>query len=198
MARKGWVRNSEWVRQPHVKNGEPASLWWYRRPDRHKVIDAYIAQCSRGRALPENFKEQIVQWLQDLSRIQPVKGHPRDFRHWSIPAYALAHGMEKATLMKRIREMERIAKELFPDAVPIGRKMRQLTDREKREIRAKYLSGTDAKVLAEEYEIAPFVVGILCREERAIRAAQREAERAAGAPAQDVPAEPKPEGDEFY
>ncbi len=186
MARK-FIRDHDWQRQPHVKNGPPVSLWWHRRPapDRHLVIDAYIDRCKLGRKhkdgpLPEDFKDDLIQWLAELSRLQNKKawGQPRTLRYWSIPSYALAHEMEPAALMKRLRELEKIARQKFPDSVPSSRKVRApLTEKEIQRIRQQYLAGVDAKKLADEFRITPSHVGRLCREEKAIRAAEREKAR---------------------
>ena len=152
-------------------------MWWFRRPDRHRVIDAYIDQCKRGRALPERFKDDLVQWLEDLSHLQNKKawGQPRTYRHWSVPAYALAHGMKSGALMKRIREMEKIAKQLMPDSVPASRKTRgPLTEEDKQQIRKLYLGGVDAKELAQQFRIPASRVGHICRQEKTLRQAERE------------------------
>ena len=78
--------------------------------------------------------------------------------------------------MKRLRKMEEIAKRMFPDSVPPRRKDRApLTEKEIEEIRKAYLDGTDAKELAARFGIGAAHVGRLCREEKAIRAAKREA-----------------------
>src|SRR5579864_3468366 len=169
MPRKRWIRDKEWRQQPHIKEGPPASLWWYRRPDRHLVIASYIAQCKKGRALPENLKDDIRQWLDDLSNLQNKGewGKPRTFRYWDIPSYARAHDLEPPTLMKRLREMDKIAKRMFPDSIPPSRKDRvPLTEKEVKEIKKAYLDGTDAKELAVRFDITAARVGQLCREEK--------------------------------
>jgi hypothetical protein len=173
---KKWIRTREWQRQPHAKE-PPASLWWYAYPDRQLVIKAYVAQCSRGRALPGKFKDELEIWLNQLSRSQNKApwGHPRTYRYWTIPAYALANGLEQATLMKRLRELEKIARQEFPDRVPYSRKKRSpLAEIEIQEIKARYLSGVDAKDLADEFSITASQVGRICREEKAIRSKERE------------------------
>lgn len=192
MPKAKFIRDKEWQRQPHVKDGTPPSLWWYRRPDRHLVINAYIAQCKKGRTLPEGFKETLVQWLDDLSQLQNKKiwGKPRTHRYWDIPSYARANDVEPPALMKRLREMEKIAKKMFPDSVPSGRKQRApLTAEEKDEIRRQYLEGVDAKELAQIFRIPPSHVGLICIKEKAIRAAQR-AKSENGAP-QSTPDTPQ-------
>ena len=195
---RNWVRGPEWERQPHVKDGPPPCLWWYAQPDRRRVIDAYINQCKRGRTLPDDFKDDLVMWLDDLSRIQNKKpwGQPRTSRYWSVPAYARAHKMEPAALMKRLREMEKLAAQLFSDSIPSSRKPRpQLTDSEKQKIRQRYLDGEDCKALAEEFRIPAAHVGLICREEKATRDAERLRQMDAhhaptGAPATGDPVEP--------
>jgi len=175
-----WVRDDEWQRQPHVKDGPPPSLWWYRRPDRHSVINAYIARYGRGRTVPETFKETLVRVLEDLGRIHNKKewGQPRTLRFWSVPAYALAHEMKKATLMKWLREMETVAKELFADSIPSARKQRTLNEMDKHAIRQRFLEGQDIKLIAEEFRIPSARVGQICTKEKVIRRAQRERESA--------------------
>lgn len=163
------------MRQPHVKEGPPDSLWWYSRPDRRRVVDEYIDQYSRGRKLPNGFKDDLLLWLDDLSRKQKVSGTTRTYRHWSIPAYELADGFKKGTLMKRLRELEKVAKKLFPDSVPYSRKLRtRLTEEEIKEIRELYEAGTDAKDIAPKFRVAPSKVGYLCRDLKAIRTTERE------------------------
>lgn len=177
MPKKRWIRDKEWQRQPHVKEGPPASLWWYRRPDRDLVIAAYLDRYKQGSALPEDFRDSIGQWLDALSNLQNKKawGRPKDFRYWDIPSYARAHDLEPPTLMKRLREMEKIAMQMFPDSVPPSRKQSaSLIEKELKEIRQAYLDGTDAKELAVRFGITAAHVGRICREEKAIRAAKRE------------------------
>jgi hypothetical protein len=161
------------------------------------VIDAYLERAARGRALPEDFKHKLVQWLGELSRLQNKKewGQPRTYRYWSIPAYALAHKLKKASLMKRLRELEKVARQKFPDAVPSFRKARPpLTEKEIQEIRAQYLVGEDAKKLAEQFRLAPSHVGRLCREERRIRKAKWE-ESLAKAEGEQVANVPQPQAE---
>lgn len=174
MPRK-WIRDDEWKRQPHVKDGPPPSMWWYARPDRLSVINAYINRYSKGKAIAEGFKEKLVETLADLNRIHNKAewGQPRTKRYWSIPAYALAHKMKRATLMKWLRELEAVAREQFPDSVPTSRKQRTLTDADKQRIRQRYLAGEDCKRLADEFRIPPAHVGLLCRDEKAQRDAER-------------------------
>jgi hypothetical protein len=192
MARK-WIRNSAWKRQPHVKDGPPPSLWWFRRPDRHRIIDAYINQCKRGRALPEGFKDDLVKCLQDLSKYQNLKdwGKARTYRYWSAPAYALAHPpLKSAALMKRLRELEKIAIQLFRDDVPASRKPRApLTEEEIQEIQKRCLDGDNIKDLAQEFRVTASKVGHLCREQKAIRNAARQKAESETAPTSPPPDE---------
>lgn len=188
------VSSAKYKKMPHVEDGPPPSLWWYRRqpdpswaddtpmPESQCVIDTYIRQCSRGRTLPAGFEKNLVRWLQDLSR--PEKISPRRKRYWSIPAYALAHKLYSERckpssrtkgFCKRFRELERIAIHLFPTRVPPGKEPRPpLTEDEKQALRQEYLAGVDAKELAEKFRIAASHVGRLCREQKAMRAAERE------------------------
>jgi len=188
---KKWIRNRDWARQPHVKENAPSSLWWFRRPDRHRVVDAYLVRYSRGRALPDGFKDDVLRWLSDLNSLQNKKawGQPKTFRYWSVPAYAVASGMKPAALMKRLRELEKVAKQLFPDSVPSSRKQRSsLNENEQQEIRKQYLAGEDARELAKKFRITPSQVGHLCRKERAIRDAERE-EAQSATPGNAAPAD---------
>ncbi len=129
--------------------------------------------------------------MADLSKLQNKKrwGQPRTYRYWSAPAYALDNGfVEPATLMKYLRELENVAKQLFPDSVPSSRRARPpLTDDEKREIRKRYLAGEDAKALAKDFRIPPSHVGLLCVKEKDIRAAAREQAQASVDNAQPIP-----------
>jgi len=85
------------------KMGPPPSLWRFLRPD-HSV--------------------------QSVAEFESV-GRPRTFRYWSTPSYGLAHGLQAATLMKRMREMEKMARRLLADSVPSSRKRRPLLTRKK-------------------------------------------------------------------
>ncbi len=85
------------------KMGPPPSLWRFLRPD-HSV--------------------------QSVAEFESV-GRPRTFRYWSTPSYGLTHGLQAATLMKRMREMEKMARRLFADSVPSSRKRRPLLTRKK-------------------------------------------------------------------
>jgi hypothetical protein len=75
--------------------------------------------------------------------------------------------------MKWLREMEAVAKQLFPDSVPSARKTRTVTEADKEQIRQRYLAGEDCKKLAEEFRIPAVRVALLCRGEKAQRNAER-------------------------
>lgn len=183
MGRK-FIRNSKWRRTPHA-DGRPVSLWWYRSmtsppfddtPTQNslKVIDAYLNQYAHGRALPHDFRKQLLKWLQDLNR--PVKISPKRKRYWTIPAYELAHGINPKTLCKRMRELEKIAKGLLPDRVPAYREERgPITENEKAEMRREIFD-KDIKAIAEKYKITPARVGQICRAEIALQRSARQAE----------------------
>ncbi len=168
---------------PHSET-RAESLWWYAcqpveewaddRPtsDTERVIQAYVKQCRRGRALPLNFEAHLRSWLQELSRPQRVS--PRRKRYWTIPAYALAHKLHTKTFCKRLRELERNAKRLLPGLVPGYRKRAPLTEEEKHVIRARFKATGDFHAVASEFGIGAFRVGQLCRAEKAEMVAERD------------------------
>jgi hypothetical protein len=178
------VTNREYDRLPH-STVLPPSLWWYRRrqdpawaddvpsEESQSVIDAYLRQCARGRALPLDFEETVRRWLQDLTRQE--KATERRTRFWTLPAYALKNGINPKTMCKRLREMEKIAKQLLPHRVPPSRNSAPLTEEVKQEIRQRYLaSGGNPHTVATEMNVDAFRVGQICRREKAELADERE------------------------
>jgi hypothetical protein len=170
---------------PHV-DWTPTSLWWYRAGADHspteqsqRVIDAYLEQCARGRALPKGFKDDLHCWLRELTR--PQKISPRRKKFWSLPAYALEHKLSKGAFLKRFREMEKIAARLYPDRVPQDKIRKPMLDKQKQKIVRRYLEvarGHDPnypndvhrntiRILAEELDIPSFRIGQICRAARA-------------------------------
>jgi hypothetical protein len=169
------VSKREYVRMPHA-DGWPESLWWFvhDRADAKPVIDSYLSRYTRGAKLPDGFRDELITCLQDLSQIQNLKawGKPRTKRYWTIPNYARAHGLQPFTLMKRLRELEKIAKGMFPDrAAGYGRIREPLTEDEKAAIRLKYYEGVDVADIAKNFRIAEGYVGRLCRAERSLKRA---------------------------
>jgi hypothetical protein len=133
------------------------------------VVDAYLKQYSQGRTVVEGFREEILRCLHDLGNGLYLKawGRPRTWRYWSIPSYAATHGIKGHTLMKRLRELEKVAINLFPDSIPSDRLPRKpLSTQEIDELRGMYSRGISAKEIALSYSIAPSKVGLLCRDLR--------------------------------
>jgi hypothetical protein len=178
----------EFERAPHNNDGPPPSIWWSRlpAPKRQQVLATYISQCARGGVkLPASFKDDLAQWLQELSRVQSLKeyGKARTTRYWDLPTYARAHGMPPHTFMKRFRELEKIATKLFPDSVPSSRKPRApLTEEEIQEIQKRCLDGDNIKDLAKEFRVTASKVGHLCRKQKAVRYAARQKAESETAP----------------
>jgi len=186
---KTWVPARQYSRMPHG-DGRAPSLWWYVRqpdptladdtpmPESQCVMDTYLRRCARGRTLPKGFEDNLRRWLQDLSREVNLKeyGKPRTKRFWTIPAYAFANKLHSKTFCKRLRELEKIAKKLFPHRVPPGRVSVVLSEEKKQAIRQRVLEGTDIRAVATEFGIPPFRVGQLCSEEKATVLAKREEE----------------------
>lgn len=196
------------MRRPH-KDARPDGLWWYRSTtnppfddtptnDSLAVIDLYLHQCSRGRKLPDGFRDQLLGWLQDLNR--PVRISSRRERYWTIPAYELAHKINPKTLCKRMRELEKIAKRIFPGRAPSYRNRPPLTDEQKQEIRKLYDEDPNAdaaQCIAAQFQTTPARVGQICRDIRARKTAQREAARQAEADAASPPVSFDPEEQSF-
>jgi hypothetical protein len=163
---------------PHA-DGVPDSLWWYahNRADARAVIDAYLMRYARGAKVSEGFRDELTTWLGDLTRKQNLApwGKPRTKRFWTIPNYARAHKLQPFTLMKRLRELEKIAKEMYPDrAAGRGRVRANLTPAEISDIRLKYREGVNVEDIAQEFRISEGHVGQLCREERKRKLVERE------------------------
>ena len=173
------VSRRKYDRMPHAES-RVKSLWWYvcrsaddePTSDTERVIQAYVTQCGRGRAIPVDFEADLRSCLQELSLPQRIS--PRRRRYWTIPAYALAHRIHTRTLCKRFRELEKIAKNLFPERVPQHRNHAPLTEEQKAAIRARFKEIRDFQAVASEFGIEAFRVGQLCRAEKAELIAQRE------------------------
>jgi hypothetical protein len=166
---------------PHAESW-PESLWWYvHYPGERKiVIDSYLAKYARGKKIPEDFHDELTTCLKDLSHIQNLKewGKPRTNLYWTIPTYARAHRLNPFTLMKRLREMEKIAKEMYPArAEGRGRRIDPLTESEKAAIRRKCLKGENIKDIAQKHNLTPAHVGQICRTEKQLRWDKQKAER---------------------
>jgi hypothetical protein len=161
-----------YARMPHVDGGPPRSLWWCGTAERrNKVIAAYLAEYTKkGAKLPKDFKENILVWIDDLTREQNLKQwrKPKTKKFWDLKSYARANGIEPYTFCKWFREMEKQAKELFPDRVPSYRVRRALSEETKEAIRARFLVLKDCTAVAHEFDIEPFRVGQLCVWEKAM------------------------------
>lgn len=176
-----WIRDSARMLRPHAKERAPG-LWWYQRDDRQRVIDAYLDRRKRRRKpghclLAQDFRNHLSTWLEDLNLCQNLKawGDPYTWRYWTVPAYALANRIEKGVLIRHLRELEELAKAMFPEDVPNSRRLRaRLTEDDIRKIRQLYLEGTAARAIATRFRIPSSRVGQLCREQKAIRTAERE------------------------
>jgi hypothetical protein len=183
--RPNWIPQRKYNCTPHASD-PAASLWWYRLQEskREQVIATYIKQCSRGRALPEGFRDDLEMWLRELNTEQRIA--PRTRRFWTIPSYAAANRMHSKTFCKRFRELEKIAKRLFSDDVPVGRVTVALTEEKVGAIRARFgelVDDLDAfSKIAQEFGIDPFRVGQLCRDLKAQAITGREKAAAAAKP----------------
>jgi hypothetical protein len=181
------VRTGVWLRMPHSEDGPPPSLWWYSSLSDSSVqhiIDTYLKRCSRGRVLPPDLEEELSWWLEELSREHKLTRYdmPGTARYWTIPAYALKHGFKRSGFLKRFRELENIAKRLFPDHVPTERVREPLSEERKSAIRKRFLEVRDFKKVADEFGIEPFRVGQLCREEKKKLNEEREKSESTAAP----------------
>jgi len=191
MARWLGVSEREYGRMPHAAN-RLASLWWFEgygplgsiltpKKEARQVIDAYLRQCVRGRTLSAGFEDELLMWLSDLYQPQNLArwGRPRTRRYWTLPAYAEAHGIAKGGFLKRFREMENIARELFPDRAVWHPKPLPLTEQDKERMRTRfreivyerrdYVDPIAAAIagVAEEFQVPHFRVGQVCRAEKA-------------------------------
>jgi len=175
---KRFVRNDKWRKQPHSK-GAPGGLWWYRRPDRQRVISAYLARAAKGKKLAPGFEEELKSWLHELANDHNMHewGRPRTRRFWDIPSFARHLGpkvIKPHTLMKIVRELENVAKLLFPKDVPASRQKKEISDEALAALKAEVAAGVEIRLLAAKYDIKAFRIGQLCPDEIKKAPAERE------------------------
>lgn len=158
-----------------------AGLWWFTRlepAERDAVISAYIKQYSRGRSLPEEFREDLETWLRELSARVPGRLR-HTCKYWTLPGYAQHVRVSAPTLMKRCRRLEQIAMELYPEKIEPSRdplRVDAIIAFQLEIIRERYKECGDATVVAREFDIEPWRVGQLCKDLKDAAKAGREAE----------------------
>ena len=167
------VKKRDYVQMPHAESW-PESLWWFVHypADRRAVIDAYLEKYAHGKKIPEGFRDELTTCLKELSQIQSLQAwrKPRTRRYWTIPAYARDRGLKRYTLMKWLRELEKIAKEKYPDrAEAYGRRCKPITERDKEAMRQKCCEGDDIKDIARQFRINPAHAAKICRAEMTLR-----------------------------
>lgn len=173
---------------PHAESW-PESLWWYEKKQGtewsafepsargQQVIDAYITRYAHGvAAVPDDFRQQLICWLHELKREQNLKQwrKPKTKRYWTIPDYARANGIQPHTLMKRLRELENVAKEMFPElAKHYGRRIEPVSETEKEDIIREYWKDMDIKAIAKKHGLNPGHVGRICADHKEMKRAVR-------------------------
>ena len=175
LPRDKFIHAGEWAvqRKPHARF-YPSGLWWYRSLSREEsacVRQAYLQQ--RGardvKIRPRDFPEKLELWLSDLTTNQVTVGRPQ---YWTLKGYALAHKINPQTFMAWFRRMEAVAKRLYPERVPPGRRDKPpLSDDKIRMIRNEYLATGKVLKIARRHQIDPWRVGQICRAEKQSRIA---------------------------
>lgn len=142
------------------------------------MIRAYLQQRGKrgSKKVPSNFHEKLELWLSELTTNQGTKWKGL---YWTLKGYALANKISLHPFMAWFRTLEEVAKKMYPDRVPVGRRDKSLTEEIIQAIRADYLQAdyTDRKAvekIAAKYGIEKFRVGQLCRKEKQIRNAEWE------------------------
>jgi hypothetical protein len=142
------------------------------------VCRALEIQALAG-TVPPDFPANLCRWLTDLRQKAPGRKKYK-LRYWTLEGYAHTHGIklkQRPPFYAWLRTLEKVAKELYPHRVPQGRSAPPLSEEQKQIIRAEYLETGNAGEIAARHQIEPFLVGQLCRKEKAQREAQREARR---------------------
>lgn len=142
---------------------------------------------ARDGAVPSNFPENLERWLHEL-----IEPDLRTGRYWTLPGYALAHQIKPHPFCAWFRRMEKVAKELYPDRMPLGRADNPPTEETIQSIRAEYLQTGDAKKIAAKYfgsEDESWRVGQLCRKEKQERSERMQAEQRAASASESATSE---------
>ena len=175
MPKKKWIDHEEWARQrePHASS-YPGGLWWWRAlspEERPLVLEEYLRQRGRRglkKAGPD-FDAKLESWIWELTLPAKERGKKR---YWTLKSYALANRIPLHPFMAWFRKLEEVAKKLYPNRVPEGRRDRPpLSEKEIQDIREEYLNASYSnrnavKEIAARHNIAPFMVGRLCRKEK--------------------------------
>ena len=157
------------------------------------IDDRWAAVCRaleiqpHAKSVPANFPANLCRWLDDLTQIAPdipqlwLPGKPRPkkkrkkLQYWTLEGYAATHGIKLPPFYAWWRALEKVAKELYPHRIPPGRIKQPLSEEQKQIIRAEYLETGNAREIAARHQIAPFLVGQICKKEKAQLDSQRAA-----------------------
>jgi len=189
LPRRKFIPHEEWARQrkPHAPEAPPG-LWWYRSlaPEEvASVLRSYLrARGARGaKKAPPDFGKKLEHWLSELIAAQ---GTGKSVSYWTLKSYALAHKIKPHPFMAWFRTLEEVAKELYPDRVPPGRRDKPLSDDEIQAIRAEYLETGEVHEIAARHEIPAWRIGQICRKEKEQRHAEWEKARKTDQPGETV------------
>jgi len=183
MARRRFIPRDKWKRVPHAAS-HSEGLWWCQfewddlAPDSRKVVDRYLGRAARARKNVNGFADQLLLCLKDLTTKQRIS--PRKSTYWTVDAYARHKGVKVSTLCSRLRKLEKIAIEMFPDRLPEFRKrrLRELTLDEIWDIQFGFYEHGDFNIIAQKFGIPKWRVGQLVKDEKAMRSYNRFAEMA--------------------
>ena len=175
MPRSKFIAPSEWAvqRKPHAPS-YPTGLWWYRSLSLEEsacVRREYLQErgVRNAKIFPRDFPERLELWLLELTTNQITEGRPQ---FWTLKGYALAHNINPNTFVAWFRKLEGVAKKLYPDRVPPGRRDKPpLTDDKIRIIREEYIATGKILQIARRHAIDPWRVGQICRAEKLSRIA---------------------------
>jgi hypothetical protein len=196
LPRRKFIKRDTWICTPHASS-HPPSLWWYKKlapEDSRFVLLTYLEwrvyQSHKVRAgstserweavcralevraadgkVPHDFVRKLHLWISELLTNQGTKTKPV---YWTLDGYAIAHKITKTKhpFLAWFRTLEKIAKELYPDRVPFGRRDKPLSEEETKAIRLEYGQTGDATEIAARHGIEDWRVGQICQVEKQIR-----------------------------
>jgi hypothetical protein len=177
-----------------VAKGPSRGLWWFiHYPSAiEDVVSYYLERYGRGKEIPVDFRVDLLSHLGNLSRAHKVKLYgKKTARYWTVPAYAKASKIEPGTMMKWVRQLNKIAIELYPEeAERFGFRTKPLSEKEIEGMHLKCYEGMDIHDIAALYRINVGHAARLCKTAMEFKRLWNAANNEAGPAVTDAKAEP--------